>query len=367
MALFVYRIDLLWHAWMVHASLAEFEAESSLDLASFGLEISARNRYYRFHPRFIVNQADRVGYTPRPSPDMTGFAGWLPYVNKRWAIGCGKFAFKDFCAEQRLPTPRMWRAPQPGMRDFLVKHDLSSSGDGMRGPFTEFDAANPAQALPEGGYYEQFVRGGMLKAWYWEDRLVGLEVHPMPSVTGNGRSTMRELIGQNQRRMQMRLNWAAFDDIARYQGLGLDGVPEQGRALLADFRYNSALAAGMFDNTPSMVRHQNSAFVPELRRIGRVLWLGIPEEVRPATLFSVDAIVDADDKLWLLEMNCNPAVHPETYPHMMETLFGPRGTVTGARRGAAAPAPSPAPTSVSLQSLGLPQAAPPSLVAHWAS
>src|SRR6185295_16962599 len=111
-------MDLLWHAWMLHAALPDWEAEASLDLASFTLKVSARNRYYRFHPRFILHQGERVAYAPRPSREMFGFAGWLPYMNKRWPIGSGKFAFKDFCAEKGLPTPRMWRAPQRDMRDF---------------------------------------------------------------------------------------------------------------------------------------------------------------------------------------------------------------------------------------------------------
>ena len=353
---FIYRMDLLWHAWMLHAGLADFEAEASMDLASFTLKISARNRYYRFHPRFTMHQGDRVGYAPRPSREMFGFAGWLPYVNKRWPIGSGKFAFKDFCAEKGLPTPRMWRRPQPDMRDFLVKHDLSSSGSGMRGPFRAYDAASDAQALPEGGYYEQFVRGGMLKAWYWESRLVGLELHPMPMVTGDGSASFRDLVTRARRRPGATADWSPYHDLAAWQGLTLDTVPPEGARLLAEFRYTSPLNGGVFDNVPSLARYRDARFVPQLERFGPILWHGIPEDVRPAALFSLDAIVDQDERLWLLEMNCNPAVHPDAYPFMLETLFGPRTS-----RAPAAPAPlrqPPPGAALPLQSLVMPDLRP---------
>jgi hypothetical protein len=40
----------------------------------------------------------------------------------------------------------------------------------------------------------------------------------------------------------------------------------------------------------------------------------IPPESRPQTLFTVDAVLDREQKLWVLEMNSNPTVHPLAYP-----------------------------------------------------
>jgi D-alanine-D-alanine ligase-like ATP-grasp enzyme len=52
----------------------------------------------------------------------------------------------------------------------------------------------------------------------------------------------------------------------------------------------------------------------ELRTVGKVLWQTIPEELRQGVLFTVDAVLDDQGQLWLLETNSNPAVHPDVYP-----------------------------------------------------
>jgi len=81
----------------------------------------------------------------------------------------------------------------------------------------------------------------------------------------------------------------------------------------------AGIAVGPF--TPGFVG--DAALAPQLAEIGAILWRGIPEEIRPATLFTVDGVVDDEQQIWLLEMNCNPVLHPDAYPLMFETLFGP--------------------------------------------
>jgi hypothetical protein len=342
-----HSINLVAHAWMVHACLADFGAEASIDLADFTMEVRARNRHYTFYPRFLVRRGEQQLYSARPGRDTRWFGGWPPYVNKRWPIGCGKFAFKDFCLDKGLPTPRMWRSPEAGMSDFLIKLDLSSSNKGMHGPFASYDPAVSEQVLPPGGYYEQFIRGAMVKAWFWEDRLAAIDIHSMPTIKGDGRSSLRELLaGAHHPTDAPRANWSAFGEVARYQGTRLDAVLPEGRELMADFRFASTLVQGVRDNQPTLDRHKDSAAVRELRGFGPMLWQGIPEDVRPATLFSLDAIVDAEDKVWLLEVNCNPQVHPEVYPFMLERLFGPRAN-------AAHPRPATEPAALPANALPL--------------
>jgi D-alanine-D-alanine ligase-like ATP-grasp enzyme len=38
----------------------------------------------------------------------------------------------------------------------------------------------------------------------------------------------------------------------------------------------------------------------------------------------VDAIVDGEERIWTLEMNSNPAIHPYAYPVMLDSLFAAR-------------------------------------------
>ena len=109
----------------------------------------------------------------------------------------------------------------------------------------------------------------------------------------------------------------------------------KGEARLADFRFGSPLVKAIPDTMPTLERHKDFPFVEQLARAGRIFWHGIPAELRPATLYTVDAIAGDDGQVRLLEMNCNPAVHTEVYPFMLERLFG-------ARSADAAPALIPA-------------------------
>ena len=168
----LYKSGLLSHTRAIQQCLPSFGAEAKVDLANMVLELRGRNRYYVLYPQYIWKDNGKRSYSRQLTDKAKGFMGWLPYTDKRFPIGSGKFAFKDFCARNELRTPRMWRAPGPDLREFLVKNELGSFGNGLRGPFRAYDPRDPAQALdPSGGYYETFVRGQVLKAFFWEDRL----------------------------------------------------------------------------------------------------------------------------------------------------------------------------------------------------
>ena len=47
----------------------------------------------------------------------------------------------------------------------------------------------------------------------------------------------------------------------------------------------------------------------------------IPESIRENTVFSVDGVVDETEDLWCFGMDCNPHIHPDIYPSILESLF----------------------------------------------
>jgi hypothetical protein len=333
----VFKTASLHHVRAVQQLLARYQGEASIDLATYAAEVRARNRYYKLYPQFVCSSEGRTRYSIRPEADMTGFVGWLPYFNKRWPIGTGKFPFKEYCQQNGLSTPRMWRKPGEELREFVVKIDSGSFGQGLRGPFRHYDPAHPAHALGDGGYFEAFVRGRILKVFYWEDRLVCVEMLDMPSVEGDGSSTVRELVARRLGPRTPESEWKVIEEIVAYGDLKLDAVPAAGRKVMFDFRYGSSGHPVTYHNTNALLRMQDSPITRQLVECGRVLWQGIPEATRMATLFSVDAIADAEDRVWLLEMNCNPVCHPDVYPYMFEPLFGPVGTAERVE----APAPPP--------------------------
>jgi hypothetical protein len=321
--MYIFKISLASHLMAVQRCLREYQAEGRLTI-DFVLEVRARNRCYTLYPQFIGFKDGRQPRYARHIDETTkGFIGWLPYFNKRWPIGSGKLAFKDFCQRNGLRTPAMWRAPAADMRDFLTKHDNASFGAGIRGPFRGYDARDAAQLIGPQGYYEAFIRGRIVKATYWDGRLAAVEIKRMTNVKGDGESTLRQLIAPALQAETPDEEWQPLSDVAAYQGLTLDAVPEAGRSVMVDFRYASY--ANVFDIKEVIDPEVDLKDMPLLKQLlecGPVLWQAIPEALRPASLFTVDAIEDDEQRLWLLEMNCNPVCHPRVYPLMFETLFG---------------------------------------------
>jgi hypothetical protein len=238
------------------------------------------------------------------------------------------------------------------MRDYLVKHANSSFGMGMSGPFRTYDPRNlAAHASKEHGYYEAFVSGQIVKALYWDDRLVALDVKAPPSVTGDGKRSVRELMAAIVRPNVPQDEWQAYAEVAAYQGLSLDSVPARHQVVLVDFRYGTYAEPVTLHNLNELRRSLDSPLIRQMRELGPPLWQGIPEDLRDCALYSVDAILDPQDRVWLLEMNCNPGCHPDCYEAMFVTLFGaPEAT-----------APAPAPPQSALPSYGA--AAHPSVAA----
>jgi hypothetical protein len=318
----LYKVGTPNHVRLVSLCLPRFRASASIDVRDFSLEVRARNRFFRFYPQFLVRDAERARYTPNLEPRTRGFCGWLPYFNKRWPAGSGKFAFKQFCREKDLPTPASWRTPPAGLRDFVVKRDRSSLGQGLHGPFAAYNAADPAQAPGDEVYYEQFVKGRIVKAWYWEDRLAAVESLEMPGVQGDGTSTLRELIRQKMSPGAPRSERAVISAMVAYQGRTLDEVPAAGERVLADYRYGSFLHPSTVDSDNVLEQVKEAPLGRQLAAFGPIFYQSIPSELRRATLYTVDAILDENERLWLLEMNCNPLVHPDAYFTMFEGLFG---------------------------------------------
>jgi hypothetical protein len=321
-----YKMNLLHHVLAVQACARDFQVEADLDLLDLRMRLTGRNRYYDLFPRLVaVGEDGAPQYTPGAGPHARGFAGWLPYEHKRWPEAADKLQFKALCQRLGLRTPRHWTQPGAETRDVLVKHRGSSFGKGMRGPFRDVAGPDPGRGLREGEYYEQFMTGTIAKAWYWDDKPVALEMPAMPTVTGDGKRSLWELIVATAPRfLREGLVPSRFETIARYQGASLDGVVPAGKTLIADFRYLSPMFPPNPRNASVLSEHAGDALGKQLSDAGAALWQAIPEDVRKATLWTLDAIVEEDSgRVWLLEMNCNPLMHPDAYPAMFEGLFGP--------------------------------------------
>jgi hypothetical protein len=334
-----YQTSLLYHCRAVQACLPHFRAQATLSFRNFSLEVRARNRYYHLMPQFVSREQGRLRYFPQLQDNTIGFIGWLPYFNKRWPTGREKFAFKEFCAANSLRTPAYSTQSADALGSALIKHRFSSFGNGMRGPFRKADQARPQCRLAENEYYEEFVPGRIAKAWYWDEKPVCLEIFDMPTVTGDGVRSFQRLVadqvafpGEPPERSQL-------EAFARYQGIASDEAVPAGTTVLGDFRYGSPLfQVRVSHNSNVLAQHEKTAAGRQLMEAGPAFWRSIPEDARHATLYTVDAIIDAEERVWFLEMNCNPMVHPDAYFAVFEGLFGPAEKVVPAQ--GVAPPPS---------------------------
>ncbi len=312
------KAQLLNHFKHLNPAIERIGAEAYLNVRNFKLEIRFQGRVYSFYPQFMyLDGQGGQHYTPQFRPEVSRFIGWCPYFNKRWDLGVEKLKFKEYAVKNRLQTPEYWVDPEVVVEHVLVKYNLSSFGNGMRGPYRS--SKETQLKAREGEYYERFVWGKVVKIWFWDGSPVCCELSDFGSIPGDGKRSVRELVLQQFQKRDQIVMVEAFSDFLVYQGRSLDWVPALDEVQPLDFRYGSKLLFPLEVKDIDLRRDPIPGTDNQLKHIGSTLLRGIPEEIRANTVFTVDAILDKEQKLWILEMNCNPFLHPYVYPPMIES------------------------------------------------
>ncbi|WP_454909178.1 hypothetical protein [Variovorax gossypii] len=274
--------------------------------------------HWVFFPQFLAAVDGVRQYQKVLTDDAFMFAGWLPYQLKRWDIASDKLAFKRHAESAGIAVPSYSSVRDTSLRGVIVKKARSSFGAQIRGPF-----GYPIDApidVASGEYYEQFVEGRLVKVWYWSEEPVCAELDRMPSVVGDGVSDIRTLI--LARADQTGVSKLAERDkilslstpLLRHFGKSMDSVLDKGVRQIVEFRYGSMLMQPTDRQVMRIDRASSQGWMAPLWPVGLRLVEAIPPESRPQTLFTVDAILDKEERLWMLEMNSNPTVHPLAYP-----------------------------------------------------
>lgn len=281
-------------------------------------------RHWALHPQFLVLKDGRNSYEPVWTDNVTHFAGWLPYAPQRWPIAGDKLGFKRFAATKGLPVPAFSVDSESKMSDVIVKRAASSFGQDIRGPFRS--ASQTALDIAQSEYYERFVEGEVLKIWYWDEDPVCMEVDTMAAVKGDGHLTWLQLVEERAHLTQRRSPELVAKLLERsrmvmsYSRVDPEAVPARGDKQLVDFRYGSELMHPRGRRVVDL-RSPGDPGHATLVAYGHALRSGIPVAPGAGVAYTVDAIRDADGKIWLLEMNSNPTVHPLVYPRMVQSLF----------------------------------------------
>lgn len=293
-----------------------------LDTASFVLTIQLGEREARMSPRFVGEHNGSLSYFSEYRGEGN-FIGWLPYGMKRWDISTDKRLFKQYALNAGLRVPAIWSADEPVGVDFIIKPAVGSFGVGIRGPYGSRNMPEDDFNLRDGEFFEQFINGRSAKAWYWNGAMQVLEVLDAPHLIADGKRSLQEIAAQRRGNFDPDIYLDSSLGVLAYQGYTPSSVPPEGARVALDFRYLSPYDPVNLDNR-NVLSSVSASVSAQFGFAGPTLYRGIDEEVQQNSIFTVDAVVDSADRVWFLEMNSHPMVHPDVYPAMLDSVFRDR-------------------------------------------
>ena len=307
------------HLYPIREWALERGAQMRIAPETYEMSLQLGERKVVLFPRFVTEEQGRIVYQRDMSADGN-FIGWMPYIVKSWALSNDKRNFKDYAVANGLRVTASWFDGPTLAPDYIVKPAVGSFGEGIRGPFGPLAPLDPTVALAEGEFFEQFIRGRSAKAWFWNGQPVALEVLSPPTIAGDGRRSLREIAAQPRGNFDVALKLDDSVQILAWQGVDLDSVLPSGTEVVLDYRYMTP-----YDRVTVANRNVWSSVAPEIAAqfsyAGQLLYRGIDAAVQRNSVFTLDAVIDAEDRVWLLEMNSHPMIHPSVYPHMLASVF----------------------------------------------
>jgi hypothetical protein len=318
-----FKRNFLQHALAVGAWMRVHEATGGMDIVSMQMQISLGDKSLRFFPQFTAdNQDGTLGFVNQMINGVNGFVGWYPYQSKVWPAAQNKLTFKQLAVQYKLRTPPWTQDLGQVTGAFIVKAEQSSLGHGLRGPFhVQAGAARPEGVrLDTGEYAEQFILGRLVKAWYWNNQLAVAELSPMPYVQGDGSSTIEQLLRRKLASDQSLPE--PLDNLLSLQNLQRFSVLPKGQDAAVDYRYMSPLNPAITQDHNVQPHIKGSQLEAQLLHAGQCFWDDMPASQREGSISSADGIMDEQGRVWFLELNCNPLLHPAFYATMLDGLFG---------------------------------------------
>lgn len=313
-----------WLRWAAKAQGLEVLVE----LDSMAAFIRKGEKHWVLYPQFLAEIDGVTRYFPSFTDAATDFAGWMPYPNPGWPATRDKLVFKRAAAGLGLRVPEYQLDDAHEMGTVVVKRATGSFGEHVHGPFRS--SRERALRIADGEFHERFIDGESLKVWFWGGAAVALERDRVPTVVGDGTSTLRRLIEARARQSgkpapeKLARIAERSADVLRYDGLGLDEVLPRGRRQRVEFRYGTPLLRRRDRENVDLHGNADPQW-RELHAAAPALTGLMPEELRKNAMFTVDAIRDEQGRIWLLEMNANPTVHPLVYSHMLASLQSAEG------------------------------------------
>ena len=316
--------QLLNHFKFLNSAVKKLGASALLDVESFQVQVRKENSVLMLYPQFVIYRNGKKRYAHRFQEDCVRFCGWRPYKDKSNELFAFKLQLKDALAKHgvRMPAHSVSHSLDTGA--VIIKRQLSSFADTIQGPFES--CAGKTLNPRYGEYFEQFIRGDILKIWFWNATPVCYEQQKMPALMGDGRSAIYELIKRKVKADEYEKALKNVHDVLQFQKIQPDTVLKESENILIDFRYGSRLARqnDIMDVEINANNQSSAHWIQEqLLPLGNTLWNLLPANIRQGMVYTVDAILDESKQVWFLEANANPFVHPYVYLPMVSNYLRP--------------------------------------------
>ncbi len=313
----MYKLVFMHHLDAVQTWAAKTGVHVHLASSSLALTLSRAGKQWLLAPRFVQQVDGKLSYTRARQRDST-LVGWVMPETPALNLAQDKGVFKKFASDAGLLVPAGWNTGTALSNDYLIKKRQGSFGVDIQGPFKK---STQEAVLTKGEFCEQFIFGQSLKAWCWSGRVVALEVIEQPYLVGDGRRTVSELVAPRGS-MDLRLPIEQAQAYLSWQGFRLDSVlADQQKAYLSflyasPFHSKSREDSDVLQSVSDRVRFQ-------LSRAAMLALQGFAPEHQKNVLYTLDGVLDAKERIWFLEINSHPMVHPSVYPYMLGSLvFG---------------------------------------------
>lgn len=317
-----YLFNAFGHIKSIRAWAKQNNAKFSICMDTFKLRVSAAGKSYELIPRFIIEAGNKLAYTHAYLESGFNFVGWLPYELKRWPLASDKITFKDFCRRHGLRAPR-YSIPgeePPQLENFIVKQRQGSFGQCMQGPFRASDIPMEKVSIAADEYFDEYIFGRSTKIWYWGAQATAMESLDPPFIIADGIHSLKEIADSRRGSFDKNYSLDSSASMLAWQGWSAASIPPKDERIYLDYKHSTA-----YDRPTLQMRNdlpdQSEAIKTELQRIGGILISAVPESIRNLCMFTLDAIIDDQDRLWLLEMNSHPMVHASVYPAMLNEMF----------------------------------------------
>lgn len=274
--------------------------------------------HWLLHPQFVTALGGALRRTPALHGETVVFAGWRPYQARSFPLAVDRGAFRDLVRSEGLSAPELSREPGALSGPVLVSR-VTPEGRRLEGPFR---TAVERRLESDADAYEPFVRGDFLKVWFLEGSAVCAERERLPVVIGDGVRSLRELLmvglapaPEKEREVLV----TRCELVARAVGMELSTVLPKGVRQAVAVGYGATPLHGGREGI-DLAAPGAPDWCSALQRAGAAVARTLPEGLRVGTVFTLDAILDESQRPWLLDVDCNPLIHPLVYRPLIAAL-----------------------------------------------